>query len=156
MDTQSSEIAVLKEKIAALESREFNGLEVIKEYFYTNANTISLSTKAARYCWPEFTVEVDETLDFKAMAEIISEHDNINFDVNLFKDGVIVAETGHYDKDRYEAGVLFYKGRITDQSSNFRLCIKSHDTNRQILPNRMQWGYMRYKAGDNWIFSPSN
>ena len=89
-----------------------------------------MTTKGARYCWPEFTVEVDETLDFKAMAEIKSQHDNINFDMLLEKDRASVAQTGHYDKDDIESGVLLYKNRVTDISSNFRLCIISHDDNR--------------------------
>ena len=64
------------------------------------------------------------------MAEIISEHDNINFDMSLFKDGVIVAQTGHYDTDKIESGILFYKGRITDSVSNFKLCILSFEAER--------------------------
>ena len=64
------------------------------------------------------------------MAELISEHDNINFDISLIKDGVTVAGSGLYDTDKIESGILFYKGRITDKSSNFKLCILSHDAGR--------------------------
>ena len=57
------------------------------------------------------------------MAAIISVHENINFTMTLFKDGAAVAETGHYDTDVIDSGIIFYKGRVTGTSSNFRFCI---------------------------------
>ena len=53
------------------------------------------------------------------MAAIYSQHDNINFDMRLLKDGTTVAETGIYDKDNIESGTIFYKGQVTDAKSNF-------------------------------------
>ena len=39
--------------------------------------------------------------------------------MNLRKDGVVVAETGIYDPDVIESGVLFYKTRITGSDATF-------------------------------------
>ena len=64
-----------------------------------------------------------ETLDFSANASIISQNENINFTMSLYKDGAVVSETGHYDKDVIDSGIIFYKGRVTGANSNFRLCI---------------------------------
>ena len=66
---------------------------------------------------------MNETLDFSAMAAIISVYENINFTMSLYKDGAVVAETGHYDTDVIDSGIIFYRARVTGTSSNFRLCI---------------------------------
>ena len=125
VSTAEGQISTLESKVAALESFNKNGLEIVKEFFYTNGNDLTLATKDVYYCWDKFVVEVNETLDFSAMAEIISVYENINFNLYLFKNGVTVAETGVYDKDVIEAGIIFYKGRVTGSSANFRFCIKS-------------------------------
>ena len=58
------------------------------------------------------------------MAAIFSTQlENINFNLDLRKDGVVVAETGIYDTDVIESGIIFYKGRVTGSDSNFRFCI---------------------------------
>ena len=82
-----------------------------------------MATISKWYCWPEFPVEVGETIDFNAMAAIFSFTNNINFDMRLIKDGTTVAETGIYDPDVIESGVLFYKGRVIGSNSSFKLCI---------------------------------
>ena len=77
--------------------------------------------------------------------------------MSLYKDGAVVAETGHYDVDVIDSGIIFYRARVTGTSSNFRLCIQSQDNNRTIVPNRMQWRYTRYKTVDDWwIADPAN
>ena len=77
--------------------------------------------------------------------------------MSLFKDGATVAETGVYDTDVIESGIIFYKGRVTGSSANFRFCIQSQDTNRTIVANRLQWGYTRYKTvNDQWLADPAN
>ena len=78
-----NEIATLKAKVAELNFSKTNGIEIVEEFFYTNPQNIDLTEKNVWYCWSEFIVEVGETIDFKAMAAIFSQHDNINFILRL-------------------------------------------------------------------------
>ena len=57
------------------------------------------------------------------MAAILTFDAVIGYTMSLYKDGTVVAETGHYDADAIDSGVLFYKGRVTGSSSNFRFCL---------------------------------
>ena len=57
------------------------------------------------------------------MAAIFSTNPNINFTMNLRQDGFVIAETGIYDADAIESGILFYNTRVVGSTANFRLCI---------------------------------
>ena len=90
------------------------------------------------------------------MAAVLSQNPDINFDMRLYKNIDSIAETGIYDVDVIDSGVLFHKGRVIDFDAHFQFCIVSHSTNRIIMPKRIQWGFTRYKTGDWWLTDPGN
>ena len=100
------------------------------------------------YCFPEFVVNADEIVEFKANLDGFEGYNpSIHYDLKLEKDGVSVAVASSVEDDTFDALGLLYSSKVTGASSNFRFCMMSFGANRTIDYRRLQWGYTRKAPG---------
>ena len=96
---------------------------VVAEYFYINDHEIPLATSTF-YCFPTWTVEVGEIMDFKANLDgYFNPGPFLHFDMNLYKDDVDVAKASILDQDTTDVLSLLYREKVTGANANFKFCL---------------------------------
>ena len=123
---------------------------ILEDYFYVNDHDIAL-TASTWYCFPTWTVNVGEIVDFAANLDgYHGLNTSVHFDMKIEKDGTYVAIASSIDSDTTDVVGLLYKEKVEGASAEFRYCVHSFGADRTIGTKRLQYGYTRQVAGDWW------
>ena len=96
---------------------------ILEDYFYVNDHEFNVLDRVW-YCYPEWTVNVGEIVDFAANLDgYHSSITSIHYDMKLEKDGVYVAVASSIDTDTNDVLHLIYKEKIEFSSAVFRYCL---------------------------------
>ena len=107
---------------------------IVDDYFYVNSETITLATASKDYCFPAWTVQAFETLDFKAKAEVHGSRDEYLL-MRLYRDGTEVAQSFTDEVSGVDTnGVVLYRGQVVGPvPAEFKFCLKSSYSKRGPL-----------------------
>ena len=96
---------------------------ILEDYFYVNDHDIYVVDRVW-YCFPEWTVNVGEIVDFAANLDgYHSSTTSIHYDMKIEKDGVYVAVASSIESDTTDVLHLLYKEKIEGSSAVFRYCL---------------------------------
>ena len=124
---------------------------MVADYFYVNSDTITLATASKDYCFPTWTVQAGDILDFQAKAEVHGSRDEYLL-MRLYQDGTEVAQSFTDEVSGVDTnGVVLYRGRPAGPAAaEFKFCLKSSYSNDYILAKYLQFGYTVHSSGDWW------
>ena len=124
---------------------------MVADYFYVNSDTITLATASKDYCFPTWTVQGFDILDFQAKAEVHGSRDEYLL-MRLYQDGTEVAQSFTDEVSGVDTnGVVLYRGQnVSSAPAEFKFCLKSSYSNDYILAKYLQFGYTVHSSGTWW------
>ena len=124
---------------------------IVADYFYVNSDTITLATASKDYCFPTWTVQGFDILDFQAKAEVHGSRDEYLL-MRLYQDGTEVAQSFTDEVSGVDTnGVVLYRGQnVSSAPAEFKFCLKSSYSNDYILAKYLQFGYTVHSSGTWW------